>query len=61
MAAKKTTVKPTTMRLPPDLLTRVDRQGKRQARSRTFLCLRYIADGVARDEKATAKQLGALG
>lgn len=54
---KKPAVKPTTMRIPEPLLSRGARQAKRQERSRSYLFIKYIEAGLARDEKSA----GALG
>lgn len=55
--SKKPSVKPTTMRIPDALLARGAKQAKRQDRSRSYLFIRYIEEGLARDEKSA----GALG
>ena len=52
MARKKpASIKPTTMRIPPDLLKRTDKVAKKQERSRTYKVIRWIEEGLARDEQ----------
>lgn len=64
MAKKKPSVaiKPTTMRIPPDLKKRVARMAKRCDRSASYLAIRWIEEGVARAEKehGVSKSAGAL-
>lgn len=56
-ATRPTTI--TTMRLPDDLLKRLDARAKREGRSRSNLVERILAEGVKRREKS--ESLGVLG
>lgn len=60
---KKSTAvaKPTTMRIPEAVLARGDRQASAQDRSRSWLFLKYIEEGLKRDEKSTSRATGAFG
>ncbi len=45
-------IKPTTMRIPPDLLKRADKAAKRADRSRSYMINLWIAEGLKKAEKA---------
>lgn len=49
-------IKPTTMRLPPDLVRRTQRQAEKQGRTRTNLMLHLIDEGLRRLEKKAAPE-----
>jgi predicted transcriptional regulator len=51
-AKKPVKIKPTTMRIPPDLLTRAGKVAtQRYQRSRSWLINHYIEKGLERDER----------
>jgi len=62
VAAKKqkTNVKPTTMRIPAELLAACSRAAKKQDRSRSWLINGYIRAGLARDGEKLTQPRGAL-
>ena len=63
MASKtklKPAIKPTTMRIPDDLLRACSRVAKKQERSRSFIVNNYIRAGLARDGEKLTQPRGAL-
>ena len=48
---KSNVVKPTTMRIPDDLIDRTDGLAEKLTRSRSYLVIKWIKEGLARDEK----------
>lgn len=60
MAKTPAAVKPTTMRIPPDLLKRADKVAKAEDRSRSYVINRWIEEGLDKAERK-ATRAGALG
>ena len=56
-----TAVKPTTMRIPDAMLARGARVAQAQDRSRSWLFIKYIDEGLKRDEKALPRAPRAAG
>lgn len=48
---KQQIIKPTTMRIPPPLLARVDKAAAKEERSRSFMINQWIEEGLRRVEK----------
>lgn len=46
----KKIIKPTTMRIPPDVLRRLDKAAKAANRSRTKMMLEYVERGLREDK-----------
>lgn len=56
-AKKPIKIKPTTMRIQPELLKRAGKVAtSKYERSRSWLVAKYIEDGLARDERKIAPQ-----
>lgn len=57
---KKPSIKPTTMRIPDDLLRACSRVAKTKERSRSWIVNGYIREGLERDGVKLTQPRGAL-